>query len=239
MRRSIIAAGLVLVLLALFVPGSNIASAQGRCSFSRKQAAKPLHGNTMLTCIQVFKFEDDDGDGVQDPGEPNEPGWTVFLDNANPNGVPDGAPAEPDGVTGSQPPDEGYTFGPLANGTYRVCEVQQAGYTNTFMSFPAASPGTCQTVQITTQPVEGFVTIPVVFGNQPPPCSRQSGQTCIQVLKYEDVNGNGQQNLRERPPTTMAGRCSSTIRTVRTLRTGFSTRVNNPGPQRVVLGSRS
>lgn len=83
--------------------------------------------------ISGVKWEDRDGDGVRDAGEPGVPGWTLFLD-ANGNGQLDSG--ERSTTTG---PDGAYTFDDLAAGAYTVAEVQRTGWTQTA---PAGSSGT-------------------------------------------------------------------------------------------------
>ena len=68
-----------------------------------------------------MKFEDVDGDGVRDAGEPGLPGATIFLDR-NANGVLDaGEPASITDATGR------YAFADLTPGADTVAEVCPAG----------------------------------------------------------------------------------------------------------------
>jgi len=76
--------------------------------------------------IQGSKWQDDDGNGVWDAGEPGLAGWTIFLDQ-NQNGVLDGG--ETSTLTGS---DGSYSFIGLDAGTYYVAEVLQTGWTQTY-----------------------------------------------------------------------------------------------------------
>ncbi|MGB2712660.1 MAG: SdrD B-like domain-containing protein, partial [Vicinamibacterales bacterium] len=84
-----------------------------------------------------MKFEDLDGDGHKDAGEPGLPGWQIFVDY-NGNGVYDdgngSAAKEPSAVTAA---DGTYTISPINPGTYDVREVQQEGWT---CSYPTAEP---------------------------------------------------------------------------------------------------
>jgi hypothetical protein len=70
-------------------------------------------------------FEDRDGDGAQDPGEPGLAGWTLYLDQ-NRNGRVDAG-------EGSTTSDAGgsYTLGGLAPGTYAVAELLPPGWAQT------------------------------------------------------------------------------------------------------------
>ena len=76
--------------------------------------------------IRGAKWNDLDGNGVQDAGEAGLEGWTVFLD-ADGDSVLD--TGETSTSTGA---DASYSFGNLAPGTYIVAEVSQDGWTQTF-----------------------------------------------------------------------------------------------------------
>ena len=84
------------------------------------------------TQLRGLKFEDLDGDGVRDEGEPGLAGWTIFLDSIQ-NGVLDDG--ERSTITLADDPltvhvDEAgiYVFHNLAAGTYTVAEVMQSGW---------------------------------------------------------------------------------------------------------------
>jgi hypothetical protein len=72
------------------------------------------------------KFEDLDGDGYRDAGEPGLADWTIFVDYNN-NGVLDAY--EPSAMTGA---DGSYKIEGIKPGTWKVLEVQQAGWTCTY-----------------------------------------------------------------------------------------------------------
>ena len=77
-----------------------------------------------------MKFEDLDADGAaREAGEPGLAGWTIYVDYDN-DGVRDAG--EPLAVTAA---DGTYTITGINPGTWRVQEVLQAGWTN---SYPAA-----------------------------------------------------------------------------------------------------
>jgi protocatechuate 3,4-dioxygenase beta subunit/photosystem II stability/assembly factor-like uncharacterized protein len=85
-------------------------------------------GNFRPNTISGVKFHDLDGDGAFDPGEPGLAGWTIFLD-LNFNGTLDmGEPSQVTNANGF------FEFIGLANGTYRVREVQQPGWTQTTLN---------------------------------------------------------------------------------------------------------
>jgi hypothetical protein len=75
--------------------------------------------------ISGTKWNDINGDGVQDAGEPGLEGWTIFLD-LNENGSLD--TDEPNTLTDAS---GNYTFLDLAPGTYTVAEVLQPGWMQT------------------------------------------------------------------------------------------------------------
>jgi len=96
--------------------------------------------------ICVVKFEDLDGDGVQDPGEPLLAGWQFTVTDAS--GAMVGT------ITTSQPGTPPACLTVPAPGTYTVTETVQPGWT------PTAPPSGSQTV--TVQPGQ---TVNLTFGN--------------------------------------------------------------------------
>ena len=78
-----------------------------------------------LGSISGMKFNDVNGDGIQQPGDSGLAGLTIFLDFNN-NGLPDaGETSTTTDINGN------YSFADLLSGTYRVREVQQAGVLQT------------------------------------------------------------------------------------------------------------
>lgn len=73
-----------------------------------------------------MKFHDLDADGVKDAGEPGLGGWTIYVDYNN-DGTKD--LGEPFAVTAS---DGTYTITGILPGTWRVKEVLQAGWTQSY-----------------------------------------------------------------------------------------------------------
>jgi hypothetical protein len=76
-----------------------------------------------LAAISGESFEDSDGDGARDAGEPGVEGFSVYLD-LDGDGVRDGG--EPLAVSGA---DGGWRFGGLAPGRYRVRQSRRDGWT--------------------------------------------------------------------------------------------------------------
>ena len=83
---------------------------------------------TFIDCtISGVKFNDLDGDGVKDSGEPKLSGWTIRLyrERGHPNH---------DWVLEQTKTTDGngaYSFAPYYSANYRVCEVLQTGWTQT------------------------------------------------------------------------------------------------------------
>src|SRR5207247_1900390 len=97
-------------------------------SFSAEEkdfiAPQPVHISNCGS-ISGTKFDDLNGNGVRDDGEPGLSGWTIFLDSNN-NGVLDnGEPTQTTDASGN------YMFDDLDPGAYIVREVLQGGWTQT------------------------------------------------------------------------------------------------------------
>ncbi|MGA2499937.1 MAG: SdrD B-like domain-containing protein [Tepidisphaeraceae bacterium] len=126
---------------------------------------------TALICgsISGNKFQDTNGNGVHDAGEPAFSGITVFLDT-NGNGVLDAGEQ-----TATTDLNGHYLFAGIGIGTYSVREVVPAGWTQTTAN-PAAVV------------VKSSAEIPGGdFGDFQPPA--QLGQ--ISGNKFQDTNGDG------------------------------------------------
>ena len=118
--------------------------------------------------ICVAKFEDLDGDGVQDTNEPLLGGWMFNV--TDPNNNPVGT------ITTSPPGTAPACLNVAAPGTYTITEQVQSGWTVT-----TTNPQT-----VTVAPGQ---TVTVTFGNQ--------GRAEICVFKFEDLNGNGVRDTNE------------------------------------------
>ncbi len=137
--------------------------------------------------ISGFKFNDLDGDGVKDAGEPGLADWAIQLYKDDGDGVFEPGPGgdmlqtelTSDGTDdvngdGVADPIGYYEFSPLTRGTYFVLEVQQAGWSQTL---PTSNLYTI-TITQTTPVFENKN-----FGN------RQLG--AISGKKFNDLDGDG------------------------------------------------
>jgi hypothetical protein len=106
----------------------------------------PTDGKVGKIC--VFKFDDINGNGVQDTGEPGLPGWTIVIKDYSGNVVATG-------TTDSG----GLCCLNVSPGTYTVSEVLQQDWSQTY-------PGNPGTHTVAIKPEQE---IKVVFGNQKKP----------------------------------------------------------------------
>ncbi|MEM7539229.1 MAG: SdrD B-like domain-containing protein, partial [Chloroflexota bacterium] len=121
--------------------------------------------------IYGIKFHDLNGNGVQDPGEPVIPGWTIHLYGPNGNLI----------ATTTTDANGVYCFMDLDPGFYIVREVIPDGWTQTF-----PDSGVYEVQLDSGQVIEGLD-----FGNQ-----REPGGG-IYGIKFYDRNGNGVQDPGE------------------------------------------
>ncbi len=133
--------------------------------------AELAFGNFDTISISGTKFNDFDGDGNRDAGEPGLSGFTIFLDD-NGNGQLD--PGETNTVTGS---DGSYVFFALGPGDYLLREVQQSGFRQTT---PDPAP---------IMAISGNNVSSVDFGN--------FGTISISGTKFNDFDGDGNRDPSE------------------------------------------
>jgi protocatechuate 3,4-dioxygenase beta subunit len=131
---------------------------------------------TPLMKISGKKFKDVNGNGVRDYGDDGLSGWTVKLWNANQTQLLGTDVTDVNGY---------YSFSGLQPGTYVVCEIFQAGWTQTAPVAGAGkvnctSGGIGYSITLTTQDVGGKD-----FGNKCTPLMKIKGK------KFNDANGNG------------------------------------------------
>jgi len=127
----------------------------------------------ILGSICGLKFNDINGDGIQNNGEPGLSGWTINLTYNLATG--------PVTVTTTTDATGNYCFNNLGAGSYAVSETQKSGWTQTF---PAA-PGT-YSIRLSL----GLNLVGQNFGNQ-----QILGSIC--GMKFNDINGDGIQNNGE------------------------------------------
>ncbi len=132
------------------------------------QTVTVTFGNQGRAEICIFKFNDLNGDGKQDPNEPPLAGWQFTVSPA---------PLPPTTSPVTTGPQGSICFGVAAPGTYTITEQVQSGWTVT-----TPNP---QTVTVTPGQL-----VNVSFGNRPQP-----GEIC--VVKFEDLDGDGVRDTNE------------------------------------------
>jgi uncharacterized repeat protein (TIGR01451 family) len=125
-------------------------------------------------CLKICKYEDKNGNGQKDSGEPYLSGWEFTITN---NSGYSKSVTTAGGSCGCSC-DYCVTTCDLAAGEYTITETLKAGWT-------------CTTGNPRTVTVECDKTTTVKFGNQKP-CSG-----CLKIYKYNDKNGNGQKDCGE------------------------------------------
>jgi hypothetical protein len=117
--------------------------------------------------ISGMKFNDLNGNGKKNPGEPGLANWTITLTN------------ETGGVTTTMTDASGnYSFTNLTDGNYTVGEVQQAGWIQT-------APATSNYI---VNIISGANITGQDFGNK---------KLSIFGMKFNDLNGNGKKDPGE------------------------------------------
>jgi hypothetical protein len=84
--------------------------------------------------IRGSKWNDLDGDGTWDAGEPGLANWQIFIDQDFDGQYDSGEPSQMTGPGGS------YAFTGLAAGTYVLCEVPQLNWVQKYPSLEAEAP---------------------------------------------------------------------------------------------------
>jgi hypothetical protein len=149
-------------------------SAVNAISLQAGETVTCVFTNTQRASISGTKYEVNAGATTGTVGNELQ-GWTIFID-ANGNGTHDGG--EVSDITDA---NGDYDFGNVVPGTYRICEVLQAGWTQVF---PAGNPG-CHTVVLDP----GETAIGNDFGNF------QNGS--ISGYKWNDLDGDGVHDANE------------------------------------------
>ena len=145
-------------------------------------------GNVQLSDIHGYKWSDKNGDGVLNADEYLLSGWTIFIDKNDNELLDDG---EISMITSPGEHYGWYWFEDLLPGEYKICEVGQDGWAQTF-----PNDSNCYTVNLPDGNSYGFpisqnyVSGPEYnFGNQQ--------LANVNVTKYDDKNGNGIQDEGE------------------------------------------
>ncbi len=167
------------------VPGATCFAtvvADTRTSPSLTATLKDYLVGQLPTCgsLQGDKFEDLNANGINDTGEPLLSGWTVNLYNSTGSMV---------GTTVTNATGD-YKFTDLVPGTYIVCEVLPAGWTQSFPSSGPSCPG--GTVGYSVNILGGTTVTHRDFGNF------VKGE--IHGTKFIDLNGNGVKDAGEGCP---------------------------------------
>ena len=159
----------------------------------------PLVGGVFPGCTACsgtksgLKFDDLNGNGVRDQGEPTIANWPINLLKQDQNNV-----FQPAGSVNTNAEGQ-YTFAPLDPGTYRVCEgAGPVGYIQTFPNALTPNPPNETITSLCAGPntfgyqftIEGGAVLTGNdFGNFKRPT--KSG------LKFDDLNGNGTRDQGE------------------------------------------
>lgn len=143
-----------------------------------------LIGNYQPRSYEGTKYDDLNGDGDRDPGEPGLPGWMIRLDGVDGMGQPVHVqtftmPDDP-----FQPGDQGgrYRFDGLKPGEYRISEVQQSPWLQS-QPRPPIGPGMYFVNPLLTGPNGSTTVEHLDFGNY------RLGE--IIGVAFGDANGNG------------------------------------------------
>ncbi|MHB8118327.1 MAG: SdrD B-like domain-containing protein, partial [Methanothrix sp.] len=138
-------------------------------------------GNLRTTDFAGMKFEDLNGNGAKDNGEPGLEGWTIKLKN---DGI---QVASTSTVAGGA-----YSFTGITPGSYTVEEVSKQGWTQTYPAGNVYTVVVYNNGQVTvTKADQTFVaSTEVNFGNMP--------TASISGMTFEDLNSNGQKDADEK-----------------------------------------
>lgn len=132
--------------------------------------------------ISGWKFNDLDGDGLRDPGEPGLENWEIFLDSDA-----DGTLDQGEAFTLTDA-DGYFQFTDMDSATYRVAEVVQTA--DWYQTYPG-SPNFPAWHTVTISAVNGWLSVKdLLFGNHEKTPSNISSEV-ISGTKFNDLNGNG------------------------------------------------
>jgi uncharacterized protein (TIGR03437 family) len=124
-------------------------------------------GNFKKVKLSGMKFDDKNGNGKKDPGEPGLKDWTIQLDLDNNGSIDRTATTDADGK---------YSFDDVGPGKHKLSEVLQPGWWQTFPT--PVPPGT-----YIVMPQSGMDIPDLDFGN--------FKKVRISGMKFHDLNNNG------------------------------------------------
>jgi hypothetical protein len=143
-------------------------------------------GNFKKPTKSGVKFDDVNGNGARDQGEPGIEGWSITLYREDGNQtfqVVDTKNTDQNGA---------YSFGPLDPGTYRVCEGAMAGWVQTFPNAGTSDPtGETITDQCPAPNVYGYQFTALSGANRSNNNFGNFEKPTKSGLKFDDLDGNG------------------------------------------------
>lgn len=149
-------------------------------------------GNFKMGYVSGRKFNDLNGDGWKNKGEPYLNDWNIRLYDSNWKNVGERITAGSGWKAGK------YSFGDLQLGTYYLCEAMPEGWSQTKPSGGAGVvdnlsgiPGEGEKCYKLKVDYSGIVFCDKIFGNRFSPYGKISG------VKFEDANGNKQKDAEE------------------------------------------
>lgn len=163
------------------------------------------------TTVEIFnggaisgqKWEDHDGNGIQDVGDDGIPNWNITL-TLDVDG--DGFDADDDQVIGTTPTDGSgnYSFTGLAAGSYRVEEETVAGWTHTTDTFHDVTLTASVVTTVEELNTDADDCIDEILTTITTTVSSSDGNSfgnfeniAICGVKYQDHNGNGTQDAND------------------------------------------
>lgn len=146
-------------------------------------------GNFQNVTISGLKFEDKDNNGIQDATDTGLAGWVIYADGNNNNILDAGEKSATTIADGT------YTILDVGPGTYKIREVPQPNYRQTFPSqtgVPANALPNATTITPTSGTnITNTAALPTNIGNWLLPK--------IKGIKFNDINNNGVQDVSADP----------------------------------------
>jgi len=161
------------------------------------QTVNETDDTLVLGSITGQKWEDHNGNGVQDAGDDGIPNWTINLHGAGLDGIWDNG----DDVSGSTTTDGSgnYEFSDLSAGDYVVSEADVAGWTHTTVtSYNVTLTADMEVTGTETSTVDCTTTITTFTTTTVSSSSDNDFGNFKNIdicgMKYEDTTGNGFSN---------------------------------------------